>query len=188
MPPVEPRDAATVLLVRDGAQGPEVYVMVRQASMPFAPGAVAFPGGGVDAADRSAADAFVACAVREIAEETGVALDPASLILWDGWTTPEQLPRRYRTWFYLAVLPDGAEPADVSGEASWAGWTTPSAALGRIEAGEWRMLAPTHCSMLRLAAASSVAEIVAGCGPVEMFLPTHAGDLPAWAAALQAAP
>jgi 8-oxo-dGTP pyrophosphatase MutT (NUDIX family) len=184
--PVEPRDAATVLLLRPGAQGPEVYVMVRQASMAFAGGMVAFPGGGVDAVDRAAVDPFLACAVREVAEETGVALTSSALIAWDAWTTPVQMPRRYRTWFYLAVLPPEAEAADISGEASWAGWVRPADALARVAAEEWRMLPPTYCSLLRLATFSSVEEAVAGCGAVEMFLPDHPGHLPAWATAMGA--
>ena len=50
---VEPRAAATVMLVRDGVSGPEVYVQRRVASMAFAPSTVVFPGGGVDPADHA---------------------------------------------------------------------------------------------------------------------------------------
>ena len=47
------RTAATVMLVRDGAGGPEVYVQRRVPSMAFAPSTVVFPGGGVDPADHA---------------------------------------------------------------------------------------------------------------------------------------
>ena len=40
--------AVTVLLVRDGAYGLEVYVQERVSSMPTFPKATVFPGGGVD--------------------------------------------------------------------------------------------------------------------------------------------
>ncbi len=98
-PPVAPRDAATVVLLRDGASGPEIYLMRRHPQMAFAPGMAVFPGGGVDERDRDAAFAadawagpgdtewadrlgcdvatargLVCAAVRETFEESGVLL------------------------------------------------------------------------------------------------------------------
>ena len=52
--PAEPRPAATVLLLRDTPQGPEVLMTRRSATASFAPGAYVFPGGGIDAADAQA--------------------------------------------------------------------------------------------------------------------------------------
>ena len=49
--PAEPRDAATVVLLRGGDHGSEVYLLRRQASMAFAGGMCVFPGGGVDPRD-----------------------------------------------------------------------------------------------------------------------------------------
>ncbi len=49
--PAEPRDAATVVLLRPGASGPDVYLLRRQTSMAFAGGMCVFPGGGVDPRD-----------------------------------------------------------------------------------------------------------------------------------------
>ena len=97
--PVEPRPAATVVLVRDGADGLEVLLTHRPSSMVFAPDMHVFPGGRVDAADGDArlasrsvlsgAEAAVAlggdlapeaalatfvAAIREVFEETGVLL------------------------------------------------------------------------------------------------------------------
>jgi 8-oxo-dGTP pyrophosphatase MutT (NUDIX family) len=61
LPPAQPRDAATVMLLRPAAAaaagdrdaGPplEVYMLRRKSSMAFAPGAYVFPGGSVDARD-----------------------------------------------------------------------------------------------------------------------------------------
>ncbi len=57
--PVAPRDAATVVLLRDGTDatgvssgGPEVYLLRRHHQMAFAAGMAVFPGGGVDDRDR----------------------------------------------------------------------------------------------------------------------------------------
>jgi 8-oxo-dGTP pyrophosphatase MutT (NUDIX family) len=102
---VPPRDASTVVLVRDGRAGLEAYLLRRQPSMAFAPGMYVFPGGGVDPRDvdaaiawagpspsqwaqrlgctESLARALVAAAVRETFEESGVLLagqSPASLL------------------------------------------------------------------------------------------------------------
>src|SRR5205085_12673988 len=53
-PPVPPRDAATVALLRDSTAGPEIFVQRRASGMPFAGGMTVFPGGGVDARDADA--------------------------------------------------------------------------------------------------------------------------------------
>jgi 8-oxo-dGTP pyrophosphatase MutT (NUDIX family) len=49
--PAEPRDAATVVLMRPGPAGPDLYLLRRQTSMAFAGGMCVFPGGGVDPRD-----------------------------------------------------------------------------------------------------------------------------------------
>lgn len=93
---VPTKDAATVMLVRDGDTGIEVFLLRRVKGMPFAGGATVFPGGGVDATDAAAtvtwagppdtwwagrlgtdaatARALVLAAVRETFEECGVLL------------------------------------------------------------------------------------------------------------------
>jgi 8-oxo-dGTP pyrophosphatase MutT (NUDIX family) len=94
--PAEPRQAATVLLLRDGARGLEVYLLRRTKGMPFAGGMTAYPGGGVDprdgdteiawagpspaqwatafGCDERTARELVCAAVRETFEEAGVLL------------------------------------------------------------------------------------------------------------------
>ena len=48
-----PRPAATVVLVRDGGDGPEVFMLQRTKGAVFLAGAYVFPGGALDAADRA---------------------------------------------------------------------------------------------------------------------------------------
>ena len=71
--------AATLVLWRDSPEGPEILVVQRSARMAFAAGAVVFPGGRIDQADRELAaalgradDAPKVTAIRETIEETGV--------------------------------------------------------------------------------------------------------------------
>ena len=96
-PAVDPKDASTVILVRDGQSGElEVFLLRRVAGMAFAGGMTVFPGGGVDPSDEDAnigwsgppvswwarrfstdaarAKALVCAAVRETFEECGVLL------------------------------------------------------------------------------------------------------------------
>lgn len=93
---VPARPSALLILVRDAEQGMEVLMMRRSHSVGFAPGAYVFPGGTVDASDRSVAwcegsmlDPTIACrhldvqdaglaywvtAIRECFEESGILL------------------------------------------------------------------------------------------------------------------
>jgi 8-oxo-dGTP pyrophosphatase MutT (NUDIX family) len=52
--PIVVRDAATVMLVRDGADGMEVFMLRRNLNSDFVGGAYVFPGGAVDEEDRHA--------------------------------------------------------------------------------------------------------------------------------------
>ena len=86
-PPVPTLNAATVLLLRDGAQGLEVLMTRRSTKASFAPGAYVFPGGGIDPLDAQSHAAAARratqsdeqltqaiAAIRESFEELGVLL------------------------------------------------------------------------------------------------------------------
>jgi 8-oxo-dGTP pyrophosphatase MutT (NUDIX family) len=135
--PAEPRDAATVMVLRQAAAGVEVLMLRRTAAMKFAPGAYVFPGGSVDAADFSAeiewhgpdpaefasllgappelARALVCAAVRETFEESGI---------------------------LLAGLPDGtlAAPSGESWEADRAALTAGTLTLAQLLPGRGLVL------------------------------------------------
>jgi 8-oxo-dGTP pyrophosphatase MutT (NUDIX family) len=66
-----PRQAATVLLLRDGTPGLEVYLLRRTKGMPFAGGMTAYPGGGVDDRDGDIETAWVGPAPERWAEAFG---------------------------------------------------------------------------------------------------------------------
>ena len=78
------RPAATILLLRDGAAGLEVFMVVRHHAIDFASGALVFPGGRVEGSDHAfaaaigaaaiGAMAFRLAAIRETFEECGVLL------------------------------------------------------------------------------------------------------------------
>jgi recombination protein RecT len=70
-PPATPRPAATVLLLRDGAQGLEVLMTRRSMTASFAPGAYVFPGGGIEASD-AAPETFAQARRRPTQDDTRV--------------------------------------------------------------------------------------------------------------------
>jgi 8-oxo-dGTP pyrophosphatase MutT (NUDIX family) len=72
--PAAPRVAATVVLLRPAPGGFQVYVIRRAATMAFASGMYAFPGGSVDPRDGSAGQAVLCAAAREVFEEAGILL------------------------------------------------------------------------------------------------------------------
>lgn len=101
--PAEPRPAATAVILRDGAVGPEVLLLRRHRGAAFVPGAWVFPGGRVDRADRDEralagagevpdqpSPSYRVAAVRELFEETGVLLarDAAGACVSDASTDP----------------------------------------------------------------------------------------------------
>ena len=201
--PDAPRLSATVLIVRDGANIPEVLMVKRHYQIDFAAGALVFPGGKANAEDASAdwdpytdgdfgpvqQDARIA-AVREAYEESGLLLarpraqrgtnqplvgpDMAekldafrsavdrgeqsflelirdndlvlaldSLVYFGHWITPDMMPKRFDTHFYVAPAP----PDQI-------------AAHDAEETGEAIIIFPTRMNLKKFATASSVADAV----------------------------
>jgi len=183
--PVTPRDAATVVLLRDGDDGIEVLLLCRKRAMDFAPGAHVFPGGSVDPGDADRGvdvpgdlgvppervRALVGAAVRETQEECGVVLRAGDLVPWARWITPEASHRRFDTWFFVAATPPG-EIAVATAEADSAEWLRPAAALDAARAGEITLLPPTAVTVAELTAFSSSAEVLAQRRAITPLMPS----------------
>ncbi|MGH9113189.1 MAG: NUDIX hydrolase [Acidimicrobiales bacterium] len=143
-------DAATVVLVRDAAGGPECLILRKTKGQAFG-GLWVFPGGRVEPVDGDGLDGARRAAVREAQEETGLLLDPGALVAFAHWLPPPEAPRRFATWFFLAGLPEGAAEVIVDGgEIGDHVWTTPTAALDRQRAGEIEVAPPTWVTLHRL--------------------------------------
>jgi 8-oxo-dGTP pyrophosphatase MutT (NUDIX family) len=218
MSPVVPREAATVVLLRDSPEGLQTWLMRRVPKMAFAPGASVFPGGAVepedgvpvtagelDAAELAAAaaqlgttpshaGALLCAAIRETFEEVGVLLatphvsvehsvraavedgergfaelltelglqlELSAVRPWSRWITPEGGPRRYDTYFFVAVIPPELTAAAVTSEASHADWIGISAALAEYSAGERLMLLPTITTLTQIGVFADTAQVLA---------------------------
>ena len=81
------------------------------------------------------------------------------LLPWSRWITPEFEPRRFDTYFFVALLPAGQRTRDVSGEADHTLWVRPADALARAQAGELTMLPPTLVTLAAGGAAGDLAGV-----------------------------
>jgi 8-oxo-dGTP pyrophosphatase MutT (NUDIX family) len=159
--PTEPRQAATVIVLRGGAEGLEVLLLRRNPAARFMGGAWVFPGGAVDAHEGAGDTAHRAAAVREVAEEAGLALpDPAALIKFSRWITPAEIAIRYDTHFFLAPVPPGQEPRADGQEMVDLGWYTPAGALAAYERGELALVFPTIKHLEQLATFPTADELL----------------------------
>jgi 8-oxo-dGTP pyrophosphatase MutT (NUDIX family) len=176
------------MLIRDVAESLEV-LMVQRRARGFFGGLTVFPGGAVDPVDRSPLaisvvaaggpdQEFRSAALRELAEETGLALtidgivpapeakdaelfesllaaghrlDGAALTLVSRWVTPEGAPSRFDTWFYLARVGPAPEVRLDTDELVGHMWVTPGDALERHDREDLPMFLPTlaHLRWLR---------------------------------------
>lgn len=160
--------AATVVILRDGPDGIEALMVRRNTKLAFAGGSWVFPGGRVEEADHDGLDdddhlgAAQRAAVREAAEETGVELDPASLVWFSHWTPPPSAPRRYATFFFAARTPGHDLDVTVDGSEihDWA-WMTAAGALVGRDRGEIELHPPTWISLEHLRQHATVDDALA---------------------------
>ena len=233
------RLAASVLLVRESSEGPQVFMMKRPGKGDF-PDLHVFPGGKVDEDDfvpelldglgdgeannllglSAGAVRYWATAIRECFEECGVLLarrngqlvafaDDAEAERFDSyrhqlidgditmaamcsaegltlaadhlsyfshWLTPDSVPRRFDTRFFLACLPARQETAAHHWETAGSEWVAPAQALDAAREGAWQMISPTLTSLRSIADYRSVSEIEQAVR-AEAHLPTLTDEL-----------
>ena len=214
---VPARPASTVVILRDGAGGIEVFMVVRHHQIDFASGALVFPGGKVDAEDSDAAweelapnapsvpdRSFFVAAGRETFEEAGLMLarrrgtneivdaDAAHglvethraallegattfvdilrkenlmlaadlMVPFAHWITPEVVPKRFDTHFFLIAAPVAQLGAHDGGESVEGLWITPQQALSEAKSGTRTLVFATRMNLEKLARYRTVAEAV----------------------------
>lgn len=209
-----PIPSATVLLIRDGLNGLEVFMVVRHHRIDFASGALVFPGGKVTDEDQDpnlerfsthqnlAEMPMVFAAIRETFEESGFLLakekngeeiskerlqqlapyrkmladgeislleflekehlvtDTASLVHFAHWITPEFIPKRFDTHFYLIKVPEGQTGEHDGTESVDSVWIAPDQALEDYQKGERTIVFPTRMNILKLSRFKSVKDAI----------------------------
>jgi 8-oxo-dGTP pyrophosphatase MutT (NUDIX family) len=166
----EARQAASLILLRDSAGGPQVLLVERNPEQRFMGGVWVFPGGAVHADDGNHARA----AARELEEEAGIALpEDAELVPYSRWITPAEVKVRFDTSFFAARAPDGARAIPDGAECVDARWLRPRDALAARERDELLLVFPTIKHLERLAGFGSVADLLddARCRTVEPVQP-----------------
>ncbi|GMU47716.1 MAG: hypothetical protein AMXMBFR26_24980 [Porticoccaceae bacterium] len=182
VPPAIP--AATLTLLRDGAEGVEVLMLRKTSEIRFG-GMWVFPGGRVDPEDHAPGgdqtQAARRAAAREAREEAGIEVDPEEFVWFSHWTPPPITPKRFTTWFFAAgARGHHAEITIDGGEIDDHQWINPARALARHAAGEIDLVPPTWMTLYQLAARGSVAELLAllRARPPRVYV-THLGKTPA---------
>lgn len=111
-------------------------------------------------------------------EDRGLVLRSDLLGAWAGWLTPIFEPRRYRTWFFVARLPEGQVTRDVSTESSSVTWRPVLDAVRAAEAQQIMMMPPTWMTCLDIGQYDDVDAVLAEGTrrTVEMFTPEVVAD------------
>jgi 8-oxo-dGTP pyrophosphatase MutT (NUDIX family) len=142
------RDAATVVLLRDGPSGLEAWLLTRVTQMAFAAGMAVFPGGRVDEADAelpfaagaeataaarlgcdaSQARALLGAAVRETFEEAGILLSVPAADLSGAWADVETGRISFGDLLRTNGLVVDAEALHL-----WSRWITPAGEVRRYD-------------------------------------------------------
>jgi len=213
-PAAVPVPAATILLLRDGNSGLEVFMVKRHHQIDFVAGALVFPGGKIEPGDSDAAlaelsdgaegwtadlRALGAGAIREAFEESGIllardavtgalvtaerlaALDHYrgklekrearladvlrneklklaydQLVHFAHWITPDNMPKRFDTHFFLASSPIGHQGRHDGHESVDSVWIGPAQAISDRK--KWNVIFPTKLNLMKLDGSRTVAE------------------------------
>ena len=159
-----PIKSTTVILLRDGTDGMEVFMVTRNAGIDFAGGALVYPGGktnpedltpetaaycdGNDDLDISEIGSRV-CGIRET-----FACD--LLVPFAHWITPSISPKRYDTWFYLAKAPEGQLGSHDNSETVASLWINPDQALAGAENKIYNIVFATRMNLRKLGKSDNV--------------------------------
>jgi 8-oxo-dGTP pyrophosphatase MutT (NUDIX family) len=154
----EARVAASVIVLRDAPDGPEVLLVQRNPQQRFMGGAWVFPGGAVHDEDGSPEEA----GRRELEEEAALALpDTSGFVAFSRWITPEEAKIRFDTFFYVAAAPADADPRCDGSECVDLRWLRPADALDAGARGELSLVFPTIKHLEQLAEFDSVEDALA---------------------------
>jgi 8-oxo-dGTP pyrophosphatase MutT (NUDIX family) len=150
------RVAASVIVLRDAPEGPEVLLVQRTPKARFMGGAWVFPGGAVDAGET-----VEQTARRELQEEAAIELAPnAPLTPFSRWITPAEVKTRFDTWFFVVEAPAGAEPRVDGAECVDVRWIRPQQALDEGADDRLQLVFPTIKHLEQLVGFASVSDAI----------------------------
>ncbi|MGN0301817.1 MAG: NUDIX hydrolase [Anaerotardibacter sp.] len=86
------------------------------------------------------------------------------------WCTPTFEPRRYDTFFFSALMPEGQKADGNTSEAQIADWVTPSYAMRESDRGNWLVVPPTIYNLTRIAQATDAESFVKNREKVKKYI------------------
>jgi glyoxylase-like metal-dependent hydrolase (beta-lactamase superfamily II)/8-oxo-dGTP pyrophosphatase MutT (NUDIX family) len=95
----------------------------------------------------------------ELVERDDLALRADWLVPLARWVTPPVVPRRYDTRFFVACLPQGAQPRFDDTEVVGHAWLTPRDALAAMAGGRIELWTPTATVLRQLALARGLEDV-----------------------------
>ena len=92
----------------------------------------------------------------KVLADNGVVLALDELVPYAHWITPEGMPKRFDTWFFLAAAPPEQAGAHDGKESTDSIWVSPREALAGDESGRFKLPFPTTRNLIRLGKQPSV--------------------------------
>ena len=109
----------------------------------------------------------------KVVADSGIQLALDALVPYAHWITPEGMPKRFDTWFFLAVAPPEQAGAHDGKESTNSIWVSPREALAGGESGRFKLPFPTTRNLIRLGKQASVHAALedAGGRPIVTVMP-----------------
>ena len=98
----------------------------------------------------------------DICRSENLQVDCGQLEYFSHWVTPNVIPRRFDTRFFVAAMPTDQSTLAHTSETVDDAWVRPRLALAHKDAGRWQMIDPTLRSLETLTQYESVEEVLAG--------------------------
>src|SRR5919201_4335543 len=92
----------------------------------------------------------------EVLTDNGMLLALDELVPYAHWITPEGMPKRFDTWFFLAAAPPEQVGAHDGKESTDSIWVSPREALEGGETGRFKLPFPTTRNLIKLGKQDSV--------------------------------
>ena len=96
----------------------------------------------------------------KVLTDNGMLLSLDELVPYAHWITPEGMPKRFDTWFFLAATPPEQAGAHDGKESTDSIWVSPREALEGGESGRFKLPFPTTRNLIRLGKQKSVKAVL----------------------------
>jgi 8-oxo-dGTP pyrophosphatase MutT (NUDIX family) len=110
---------------------------------------------------------------QKVLTGSGISLALDELVPYAHWITPEGVPKRFDTWFFLAAAPPEQAGAHDGKESTDSIWLSPREALAGGKSGRFKLPFPTTRNLIRLGKQPSVNAALddAGGRPIVTVMP-----------------